>query len=70
MGLDGEPPSAVGLIHGLLGIGDNVHEDLLHLVEVGHGRGEVGSQITQHLYIVDFHPISVQFQAFLKDFVD
>jgi len=63
---DGEAPAALGLKHGLLGVDDDVEEDLLELVRVGQGLGELGVQVHLQADVLQPQVVAAELQDTLE----
>ena len=66
---DHQPAAAVGLQHGLLGVGDDVEENLLQLVRVGDGLGQVAVEFAHDLDVVHREFVIAQLDGALQDVV-
>ena len=60
---------AVGLQHGMLGVGENVEEDLLHLVGIGHGARQLRVQLQVQGDVLQPQIVAPQLQDPLQECV-
>src|SRR5437899_980026 len=66
---DGEPTRAWPSTHGVMGVGDEIHDHLVKLVWVGPENWEVGRQLEPHLDVIHFQGVGEQLDRLLDDLV-
>ena len=69
-GRDAQHALAVRLGHRLLGVDDDVQDDLLQLVRIGQGLRQVLREIGLHLDVAHAHLVGAQLERGLDDAVD